>query len=63
MTLVEIYEQFTAGSPGFCNAVDAHCGFNMTPSEVRRIGEKTSSAAEFERIWADEDWWKDEKNR
>jgi hypothetical protein len=51
MTLQDIYDNFTAGSPGFVNAVQSHCGFNMSDEEIKLIAELARNAAEFERIW------------
>ena len=61
MTLETIYETYTAGSTGFCIAVETHCGFEISRSEIERIAERAPTAAEFERIWERETGWADDE--
>jgi hypothetical protein len=60
MTLETIFAEFTAGSTGFCIAVETHCGFEISRTEIARIGEKAANPAEFQRIWENESWWADD---
>jgi hypothetical protein len=62
MTLEEIYSAFTAGSPGFVQAVQTHCGFCASDEEIERIGDAADDADEFQRIWTNKNWWTDENN-
>ena len=62
MTLTEIYNAYTHGSLGFANAVSNHCGFEISYDEIQRIAGQAKTAAEFQRIWEDEDWWVDPEN-
>jgi len=51
MTLQDIFDTYTAGSPGFVAAVQTHCGFDISDEEIKRIAEIAKDAAEFEQIW------------
>lgn len=62
MTLEEIYQHYTPGSPGFAIAVESHCGYGITRSEIQRIGEKAKTADEFQDQWENDDWWQDDKH-
>ena len=52
MTLQDIFDTFTPGSQGFIDAVNTHCGFNMSDEEIERIGKLAKNSAEFEEIWS-----------
>jgi hypothetical protein len=62
MTLNDIYNEFTVGSNGFVKAFQTHCGYDLSNEEVERIAAKAPTAAEFDRIWANEDFWTDANN-
>lgn len=62
MTLANIYDEFTAGSDGFCRAVSSWCGFDMSRTEIERVGLRAKTAEKFEDIYANEDWWTDANN-
>lgn len=59
MTLEEIYAEFVPGSRGFAQAVSSHCGFEMTLTEIMRLGSKAKTADEFQTTWENTDWWVD----
>jgi hypothetical protein len=59
MTLEEIYEEFRAGSAGFVKAVQTHCGFGISNSEIERLAGECPDWWEFEDAWENESWWKD----
>ena len=63
MTIEEIYAAFTAGSHGFIQAVQSHCGFCASDTEVERIAAKAKDAAEFQSIWENDDSWTDANNQ
>lgn len=63
MTIAEIYAEYTAGSTGFVIAVETHCGYDISRTEIARIAEAAKTAEEFERVWENEDWWTDENNQ
>ena len=63
MTLNEIYNEYTAGSNGFCKAVQTHCGLDVSNDEIERIASKAASAEQFMNIWENEDWWTDANNQ
>jgi hypothetical protein len=58
-TLQQIFDEFTAGSTGFCIAVETHCGFGISRKEIARIASRARTADEFVSIWTNEDWWAD----
>ena len=60
--LADIYEQFVTGSQGFCIAVETRCGFDISRTEIEAIASKAGTAADFQRIWGNEDWWSDENH-
>jgi hypothetical protein len=62
MTLNEIYDQYTPGSQGFVDAVETHCGFDISRSEIERIADKSPTAADFQRNWEGDDSWTDAAN-
>lgn len=62
MTLDTIYRELTPGSWGFVKAVAAHCGFDISDDEIRRIAMRAESANQFMSIWDKEDWWTDANN-
>lgn len=62
MTLAEIYNSFTPGSQGFVIAVETHCGFDISPTEIERIGDASKTAEAFQAAWENEDWWTDANN-
>lgn len=62
MTIETIYEEFSRGSNGFVHAVQTHCGYDISDAEIERIAEKAETAAEFDRIWQNEDFWTDRNN-
>jgi hypothetical protein len=59
MTLQDIYAEYTAGSTGFCIAVETHCGYEISREEIARIAARAKNSGEFEAIWTNEDWWTD----
>ena len=62
MTLEQIYSDFTPGSPGFCIAVETHCGFQTSREETARIAAKAKTAADFQSVWENDDSWTDANN-
>jgi hypothetical protein len=36
--------------------------YDISETEAERIAAASESAIEFEEMWEDADWWKDEKN-
>ena len=62
MTLEQIYAEFDAGSKPFVAAVESHCGFCCSDTEIERIVAKSTNAAEFQRIWENDDSWTDSNN-
>jgi hypothetical protein len=60
--LDRIYAEFTRGSQGFCSEVSTWCGFDISRAEIARIAERAETPAQFQAIWADEDWWTDANN-
>ena len=56
------YDDYTPGSKGFCAYVETHCGFDISRSEIERIGKRAATPAGFRSTWADEDWWTDANN-
>jgi hypothetical protein len=63
MTMSEIFDQFSKGSPGFIKAVQTyHSGYECSDDEIARIASRAADAAEFDTIWENEDWWADDKN-
>lgn len=59
MTLSEIFDTFTPGSPDFVRAVQKYCDFGMSDLEIRRVANDVFSAEQFLDEWRDEIWWKD----
>lgn len=59
MPLHEIYENYQPGSTGFQIAVETHCGFEISRTEIEAIARKAKTADEFQRIWEYESWWLD----
>lgn len=62
MTLLQIFDTYTAGSPGFCKAVQTHCGFNASLAEIKRIADLADTAEKFQQVWENDDSWTDENN-
>ena len=64
MTITQIAEKYTWGSQGFIKELDTWHGngFDIMPSEIERICEKSTNEAEFIYIWENEDWWTDANN-
>ena len=62
MDLEKIYTDYTPGSDGFAIAVEAHCGFEISRDEIKRIASKAETPEQFDAIWSNEDWWTDKKN-
>ncbi|NGO64177.1 hypothetical protein G6N76_10860 [Rhizobium daejeonense] len=62
MTIETIYEEFSRGSNGFIKAVQTHCGYDISDTEIERIAARAETAAEFDRIWQNEDFWTDANN-
>lgn len=62
MTLEQIFADFTKGSQGFVKAVEMHCGFNASATEIARIADKSTDAQSFQAIWEGQDDWTDEAN-
>lgn len=58
--LAAAYADFTPGSTGFAIAVETHCGFQASREEIKRIAERARNAAEFVKIWQNENWWADD---
>lgn len=59
MTISDIYSQFVRGSQGFCKAVQTHCGFGASLTEIARIAQLAETAADFQRVWESDDSWTD----
>ena len=59
MTLTEIYAEFNPGGPGFVDAVKTHCGFEVSDTEAKRLGQVCDTANSFEFTWRNDDWWLD----
>lgn len=62
MTLADIYNEYTAASQGFVIAVETHCGFCITRTEIERIAAKSATAEEFQDVYENDDSWADENN-
>lgn len=62
MTIDQIYAQYARGSQGFCKAVQTHCGFGASLTEIARIAAQAETAADFRRIWKDDASWCDFAN-
>ena len=62
MTIEQIYTQLNAGSQGFVTAVENHCGFGCSATEIKRIAAKAEDASDFQRIWENDDSWTDANN-
>lgn len=60
MTLNNIYNEYVVGSQGFCIAVETHCGFEISRTEIERIAERAETAERFEHIWENQTWWADD---
>ncbi len=68
MSLSEIFATYTAGSTGFCAAVETHCGYEMSRDEIARVSLKAAEAGpnsgdmadEFDAIVTEEFWWTDD---
>jgi hypothetical protein len=59
MTLKDIYNEFNAGSDGFAEAVQSHCGFEISRDEIKRLGRNCATAANFQTAWENDGWWED----
>ena len=62
MNISEIFDTYTVGSPGFVGAVQTHCGFEASDSEIKRIASASSGPLTFQGIWENESWWDDEES-
>lgn len=62
MTFDQIAAEFTWNCQAFINAVQTHCGFDISDEEIDRIASTATTPVEFDKIWANEDWWTDENN-
>jgi hypothetical protein len=62
MTIAEIYEKFLRTGDGFSKAVETHCGYGISRTEISRIAAVAEDHSEFEIIWSSDNWWCDEKN-
>lgn len=62
--LEKIYAEFGSqvSWPGAVRAIQDRCGFEISNDEIERIASRAATAAEFETIWENEDWWTDENN-
>ena len=60
MRISEIYETHPAGSDEFVAAVQAHCAYDISDDEIRRISGKAISGEAFDYHWSDETWWRDD---
>ena len=58
--LQNIYDDYNAGSTGFCIAVETYCGFDLSRAEVERIAERAMDAEEFAAVMASETDWRDQ---
>jgi len=45
----------------FCRAVETHCGYGISRSEIYRIAERAKTAEDFGRTWNHEDGWQDDE--
>lgn len=57
MTLQQIVDELAHGARGTFTAM-----FDISDAEAERIAEKCETAAEFQAIWENEDWWADANN-
>jgi hypothetical protein len=57
-----IYDEFTIGSNGMIRAIQTHCGgaFDISDAECARILAVAETASEFEHLWENADWWRDD---
>lgn len=55
-----IYDEFTIGSDGMIRAIQTHCGFDISDVECARILHWAKTASEFERLYENADWWRDD---
>ncbi len=55
-----IYDEFTIGSKGMIRAIQTHCGLDISDAECARILHWAKTASEFERLFENADWWRDD---
>lgn len=63
MTIEQIYNDYSAGSQGFVIAVETHCGYGISRTEIERIAGIAKTASEFQSVWENDDSWTDENNQ
>ncbi len=56
------FENFRAGSQGFCAYIETNTGLDMTREEIERICTVAPNASKFMSVWRDADWWTDDNN-
>lgn len=57
------YQEYQLGSQRFVEYVEAHCGYDMSRDEIKRLGAKCATAEEFEHKWEnDRDWIDSDSN-
>ena len=54
------YEEFNAGSQGFCKFIATYSGMDISHSEIERIADVAPNSSAFLSIWSDQTWWQDE---
>ena len=59
MRIHDIYELHIPGSDSFVAAVQQHCAYDISPTEIRRLTTRCVSGEAFDHHWAHEDWWRD----
>lgn len=62
IAIKEAFEQFRAGSQGFCQHIETHAGLEISRDEIERICTVAPNASEFMQVWQDDDWWTDDNN-
>ena len=60
MDLEYIYANHIPGSDTFARLVVDHCGYDLSRSEAKAIGEFAGDAYTFQHVWENEAWWMDE---
>lgn len=60
--LKSLYKKYSRGSSGFIKNFDWVGAFDISDNEAERIANKAKTASQFEKIWQNEDWWKDGMN-
>ena len=59
--LNQIADEYRWGSNAFVIAIETHCGYNMSRTEIERIADRTSTPDEFQAMWENDVDWLDEE--